>query len=424
MSPMPEILHITTRDRWEQAVAEGEYRSDDLATEGFIHCLTSEQLPYVYGKFYKGGTGLVVLRIDSERLKPPLKWENPHEKWKLFPHIYGPINPDAVVEVVPLEDVFAQGTRDDMDHDLTGDFNLKGRVAIITGGGRGIGRAIAIGLASAGASVAVVARSQDQVAETADRIAQAGGRAVAVPADVSDPEAAQRMVREVERALGPADLLVNNAGAAGPIGPTWEVDPGDWWRCLEVNLRGPMLCSRAVLPGMIDRGCGRIINVASGAGTWAIPHLGAYVTSKTALIRFTEILAAEVAEHDVKVFAIEPGTVRTEMAESVLGSEEGRRWLPWLRAIFEQGRDVTPDRAVRLVTLIASGLVDALSGRFFTVADDVLGLAERAVRGELGEDQTLRLATGSEELGERRSTGRATPTSSAWLPANSVGRPG
>src|SRR5262249_3439626 len=148
--------------------------------------------------------------------------------------------------------------------------------------------------------------------------------------------------------------------------------------CVEVNLRGPMLCSRAVLPGMIARRCGRIVNVASGAGTWAIPYLGAYVTSKTALIRLTEIVAAEVAELGIKLFAIEPGTVRTGMAEYALGSEEGQRWLPWLREIFEQERDVSADHAARLVTLLASGRVDALSGRFFTIADDVLGLAERA----------------------------------------------
>ncbi|APW63865.1 DUF952 domain-containing protein [Paludisphaera borealis] len=106
---MPEILHITPRAMWERAVAEGEYRSHDLATEGFIHCLTSEQLPYVHGKFYTGRTELVVLLIDGEKLKPALKWENPHETWKLFPHVYGPINLDAVVEVVPLEDARGRG---------------------------------------------------------------------------------------------------------------------------------------------------------------------------------------------------------------------------------------------------------------------------------------------------------------------------
>jgi uncharacterized protein (DUF952 family) len=106
---MPEILRITPRAEWEQAIAEGEYRSDDLATEGFIHCSTPEQLPYVYEKFYKGQTGLVVLRIDPAKLKPSLKWENPHETLKLFPHIYGPLNSDAVVEVVPPEEVLARG---------------------------------------------------------------------------------------------------------------------------------------------------------------------------------------------------------------------------------------------------------------------------------------------------------------------------
>jgi uncharacterized protein (DUF952 family) len=102
---MPEILRITPRAKWEQAVAEGEYRSDDLATEGFIHCSTPEQLPWVAEKFYKGQAGLVVLRIDPEKLKPPLKWENPEDSSNPFPHIYGPINLDAVVEVVPLEEV-------------------------------------------------------------------------------------------------------------------------------------------------------------------------------------------------------------------------------------------------------------------------------------------------------------------------------
>jgi NAD(P)-dependent dehydrogenase (short-subunit alcohol dehydrogenase family) len=278
-----------------------------------------------------------------------------------------------------------------MEPDQGRGIDLTGQVALITGGGRGIGRAIALGLASAGASVAVVARSEDQIADVAEAINRAGGRAAAFPADVSDPEGVGQLVRAVQQTFGPVDLLVNSAGLAGPIGPTWEADPADWWRCLEVNLRGPMLCSRAVLPGMIARGGGRIVNVASGAGTWAIPHLGAYVVSKTALIRLTEVLAAEAAGHGVKVFAIEPGTVRTATAEYALGSEAGRRWMPWFRDIFEQGRDVTPDRAAGLVALLASGEADALSGRFFTVQDDVIHLAERAGRGELGDGQTLRL---------------------------------
>ena len=165
--------------------------------------------------------------------------------------------------------------------------DLTGEVAIVTGGGRGIGRAIAVALAKAGASVAVVAGSEDQLAETVREITELGSRAISIAADVSHPDAVQKMMVEVEKSLGSVDLLVNNAGLAGPIGPTWETAPDAWWRCLEVNLRGPMLCSQAVLPGMIARGDGRIVNVASGAGTFAIPYLGAYVTSKTALIKFT-----------------------------------------------------------------------------------------------------------------------------------------
>jgi uncharacterized protein (DUF952 family) len=107
---MSDILRITPRDKWYRAFAEGEYRSDDLATEGFIHCSTPEQLSWVAEKFYKGQTGLVVLRIDTEKLKSPLVWENPHETLKLFPHVYGPINLDALVEAVPLEEVLAGET--------------------------------------------------------------------------------------------------------------------------------------------------------------------------------------------------------------------------------------------------------------------------------------------------------------------------
>lgn len=155
-----------------------------------------------------------------------------------------------------------------------------------------------------------------------------------------------------------------------------------------------LLCAGAVLPGMVSRRLGRVVNVASEAGTVAIPCLSAYVVSKTALIRLTAILAVEVAEHGVRVFAIEPGTVRTAMAEFALESEERRRWIPWFQEIFEQDRDVPSDRAAGLVTLLASGRSDALSGRFYTVADDVLGMADQAEREGLGDAQTLRLERG------------------------------
>jgi NAD(P)-dependent dehydrogenase (short-subunit alcohol dehydrogenase family) len=271
--------------------------------------------------------------------------------------------------------------------------DLSGQVALVTGGGRGIGRAISVTLASSGAAVAVLARSPDQLAETVRLITASGGRAIACPADVTDRQAVEQAVDEVGRRLGPIDLLVNNAGQGRPFGPLAEVDPDEWWRCVEVNLRGPMLCSHLVLHGMIARRRGRIINVVSGAGTRAIPALSAYVTGKAALIRLTENLATEVKSQGITVFAMQPGTVRTAMAQDALESEEGRRWLPWLQEIFEQGVDVPPDRAARLVLFLASGRADALTGRFFCVEESAERVVEHAERVLQEDLNVLRLRT-------------------------------
>ena len=159
---------------------------------------------------------------------------------------------------------------------MTGDRGrptLVGRVALVTGGARGLGRVYALALAEAGAVVAVAARSADLLAETVTEIEAAGGRAVAVPTDVAHRPAVDALVAEVERRLGPVDVLVNNAGIGGPFGPFADTDPDAWWRCLEVNLRGPALCARAVLPGMLLRRRGRIINVTSSLGNGAEPRL-------------------------------------------------------------------------------------------------------------------------------------------------------
>jgi NAD(P)-dependent dehydrogenase (short-subunit alcohol dehydrogenase family) len=267
---------------------------------------------------------------------------------------------------------------------LNDPFDLTGQIALVTGGGRGLGQAFACNLAGVGAAVAVLARSAEQLDQTVSLVTAAGGRALACTADVADRTAVEAAVRRIERDLGPMGLLVNNAGAAGPIGPLAAADPDDWWRCLEVNLRGPLLCTRAVLPGMLARRRGRIINVASGAGTRAIPYLSGYVTGKAALIRLTENLAEEVRGQGVSVFAIQPGMVRTTMAEEALNSEAGRTWLPWLREASERGDDVPPEHAAHLVLLLATGRADALSGRFLDVAWDVAGLARQAdeVRAE------------------------------------------
>jgi len=272
--------------------------------------------------------------------------------------------------------------------------DLAGQVAIVTGGGRGIGRAMALALAQAGAAVAVIARTAGQLAETVALIEEAGGRAVAYPADVTDRVAIERVVAQVEGQLGPADLLVNNAGVPAPIGPLWETDPDAWWRCIEINLRGPFLCSRAVLPGMVARRRGRIVTTASGAGCRPWPCAAAYAIAKCAAIRFSENLAAETKEHGISAFSINPGLVRTAMTETLAESPKDEKWLGgWTRKSLAAGRDVPPKSAANLVVFLASGGADALSGCYIDVGDDVADMVRRAQAIQQDALHTLRLRT-------------------------------
>jgi NAD(P)-dependent dehydrogenase (short-subunit alcohol dehydrogenase family) len=267
---------------------------------------------------------------------------------------------------------------------------LAGQVAIVTGAGRGIGRAIARRLAAAGAAVALMARSQDQLAETASLIEREGGRAFAHAADVTDRFAAELFVAETEQLLGRVDLLVNNAGSGGPVGPLWENDADEWRRCLGVNVEGPFLYARAVLPGMVARRSGRIINLVSGIALRAYPYLSAYNVAKTAVIRLTETLAAETKQHGICVFAMTPGLVQTEMPRAIGSSPEGRKWLPGFAA-NAAAHAQSPDRAAEFCLYLASGAADALSGRYLNVRDDVRELVRRAADIERDDLYTLRL---------------------------------
>jgi 3-oxoacyl-[acyl-carrier protein] reductase len=236
---------------------------------------------------------------------------------------------------------------------------LEGQVALVTGGGRGIGRGIALELASAGARVAVAARTREQVEGVAAEI-----DGLAIAADVSDRAAVERMVGEVERELGPIDLLVNNAGIAVWEETAWEMEPDDWWRVFEVNVLGVYLCCRAVIPGMIERGRGRIVNTGSGAGYLPGSSSTAYSSSKAAVYRFGDTLARQLEPHGIPVFTISPGLVRTEMTEGEVPDD-----APW----------TPPELAPRLVRALASGRADALTGRYIHAEhDDIDELASRA----------------------------------------------
>jgi NAD(P)-dependent dehydrogenase (short-subunit alcohol dehydrogenase family) len=252
---------------------------------------------------------------------------------------------------------------------------LHGQVALVTGAGRGIGRATACALATAGAEVAVLSRSADQVGQTAALITGAGGHALALTADVTDREAVSVSVQAVLDRFGRIDLLVNNAGANTVFGPVWEVDPDAWWADVRVNLLGPFLCSAAVLPAMVARRRGRIVNIASGTAGRAFPNNSAYAASKAALVRLTDCLSAEAAPHGISVFALGPGTVRSAISLGLERSAAGRRWLADAIAAL---RFVPAEVPAAAVVLLATGLADELSGRWLDAADDIRGIAAQA----------------------------------------------
>jgi 3-oxoacyl-[acyl-carrier protein] reductase len=230
---------------------------------------------------------------------------------------------------------------------------LPERVAFVTGGGRGIGASIARTLAGDGWSVVVGARSRDQVDAVA---AEIGGRAVVL--DVASPDSVERAFAEAGR----IDLLVANAGT-GERGTTWETAVGDWWRTFEVNVLGVHLCCRAVIPGMLERGGGRIVITGSGASYLPGATATGYPASKAAAGRYGETLCNELAGR-LPVFVISPGLVRTEMTEGSFPDD-----APW----------TPPELAPELVRKLASGRYDLLAGRYIHAEhDDVDDLLARA----------------------------------------------
>jgi NAD(P)-dependent dehydrogenase (short-subunit alcohol dehydrogenase family) len=267
---------------------------------------------------------------------------------------------------------------------------LDGQVALVTGGGRGIGRAIGEALAAAGARVALAARSGDELAETVSAVGAGGGVARGWTLDVTDLGAVGGVVAEAEAALGPVTLLVNNAGTAQEPGPLWEADPGDWWRDLEVHVRGAFNCCRAVLPGMVERRRGRVVNIGSLVGARDEPYVTAYACAKAAFFRLTGTLAAETAGHGISVLCVSPGLVRTRMVEQSLLGEAGRRWRPQIRAVPPE--EHTPaQRTGDLLVRIAAGEADPLSGRFLHAEDDLDELLADAGRVAAEDLLTLRL---------------------------------
>jgi NAD(P)-dependent dehydrogenase (short-subunit alcohol dehydrogenase family) len=195
---------------------------------------------------------------------------------------------------------------------------LKGQVAIVTGGGRGIGRAISQRLAAEGVAVTVSGTGRKHLDATADEIRARGGRAIVSLTDVSDEAAVRRMVEETLVAFGRIDILVNNAGISGPTAPIVNLDLAEWKRTLDVNTTGAFLCAKHALPSMIERRSGRVINITSVAGRIGYALRSPYAVSKWGMIALTRSLALEVGEHGITVNAIAPGAVRGDRIGEVV----------------------------------------------------------------------------------------------------------
>jgi NAD(P)-dependent dehydrogenase (short-subunit alcohol dehydrogenase family) len=256
---------------------------------------------------------------------------------------------------------------------------LAGEVAVVTGAGRGIGRAIAEAQAREGAKVALLARTATEIDAVAKAIAGEGGVASPFVVDVVDLDSVAKGIAAIERDLGPVSLVVNDAGAFAAIGPIWKVDPDAWWRDIEVNVRGTFNCCRAAIPAMMARRRGRIINMTGGGTATSFPNGSGYATSKAGLLRFTECVSDTLAGSGVLAFAMDPGLVRTRMTEHQLSSEAGRSYLPNMPRLFEMGIDVPATVAARLCVEIGSGRFDKLAGRMLMAARGDLELDETAI---------------------------------------------
>jgi NAD(P)-dependent dehydrogenase (short-subunit alcohol dehydrogenase family) len=259
------------------------------------------------------------------------------------------------------------------------EMRLEGRVAIVTGGGRGIGEAIALAFAREGANLILAARTQWDIERVA-QIAQSMGRqALAVQTDVCDQNSVSEMTQAALDSYGHVDVLVNNAGVLGPIGPVVVSDPAGWMHTIQVNLVGVYLCSRAVLPHMMRERRGKIINLSGGGATSPRPFFSAYGASKAAVVRLTETLAEEVKEFNIQINAIAPGAVNTRMLDELLdtGTRAGDAELQQAQEQKQRG-GVPSEKAAALAVFLASSESDGVTGRLISaVWDDWRSLPHR-----------------------------------------------
>lgn len=274
---------------------------------------------------------------------------------------------------------------------------LEGRVCVVTGAGRGIGRGIAMEQARAGGRVALLARGPE-VEAVAREIEASGGEAKSYRVDILEADALAAAFAAIESELGPIDLLTNNAASFYAIGPIWEVDPEAWWADIELNIRGTFNCCRLVLPGMLARSSGRVINLTGGGTGTSFPHGSGYGTSKAGVLRFTESVSDTLKGTGVLMFAMDPGLVRTAMTQFQMTDPAGRKYLADIGGLFERGIDVPPGLAGRLSVEIGSGRFDRLAGRMLFAARGDIELTDAQIDEIVSHDlRSLRVNGTPEE---------------------------
>jgi NAD(P)-dependent dehydrogenase (short-subunit alcohol dehydrogenase family) len=265
---------------------------------------------------------------------------------------------------------------------------LKNKVIVVTGAGRGIGRATAMALVEAGAHVVVAARSPRAIEAVTAEIRASGGQALAIPTDVSDPASVDLLAMQALRAAGRIDILINNAGVIAPIGMTWEVPPLIWQRNVDINLIGPFLCTHAVLPHMIHQPPhghvrGKIINVSSGAAVSPVPGWSAYSAAKAGVDQFTRVLAAEVKDHNITVNGVWPGIVDTHMQSEIRRVSPDR--FPEqnrFEGYYQMDQLRSPVEVAQLLLWLASPFADDMTGQIVRIDDEEI---RQRVANDLGE---------------------------------------
>ena len=249
---------------------------------------------------------------------------------------------------------------------------LKDKVAIITGAGRGLGRASAIEMAKEGASLVILSRTSKELDNTAEKITKTGGKVITLKADVSLNKDIENTVDKAISTFGKIDILLNNAAILGPVKPLYKIDEKDWNNLIEINLKGVFLFSKAITPIMVQQKSGKIINVTSNLGLKGLPFFSGYSVAKAGIIHLTKILAEELKDFNIQVNGLDPGGMDTALQAEIrmLGSDIlGRKIYNYFCSLKDGNLLTTPQKAAKLAVFLASDASNMITGKNGTESD-------------------------------------------------------